>query len=94
MHIHWKPMTTKQLKEAIRHGPYSWPGGYPIYFVTEDGGALSYNTVKQEYKRILYSVRHNDNDGWRVIGADVNWEETELLDDHTGERIESAYGDD
>jgi len=84
---------SKELKEAVRHGPYAWPGGYPFYFITRDGGTLSYNTVKQEFKSILDSVRRNDNDGWLVIAMEINLEDCELIDDHTYERIESAYCD-
>jgi len=82
---------SQDLKNAIRQGPYAWPGGYPLYFTVDDGAALSYKTVKQEYKRILYSVRHKDNDGWRVTGVDVNWEDPDLIDAHTYEPIECAY---
>jgi len=33
---------TKQLKAAIRSGPYAWPGGYTIIFFTLDGSALAW----------------------------------------------------
>lgn len=86
MHIH----TSKDLKEALRHGPYAWPGGYPVYFATSEGYTLSFQTVKDNYKNVLRSVRHDLSDGWRVIGMDINWE-SELYDDYTGKQIESAY---
>lgn len=31
--------------------------------------------------------------GWRVAGCAVNWEDTELRCDHSGERIPAAYGE-
>ncbi len=86
--------TVADLKDAIRNGPWAWPGGYPIYFITDDGAALSFQTVKKEFRRIASSVKNKDNDGWRVVAADINWEDTELYDDHTGKKIESAYGGD
>ena len=33
-------------------------------------------------------------DQWRAMGVQINWEDTELTCAHTGERIQSAYGDD
>jgi hypothetical protein len=27
--------------------PYAWPGGYPRYFITNDGAALSYNAARE-----------------------------------------------
>jgi hypothetical protein len=84
---------SKDLREAVRHGPYAWPGGYPCFFITSDGAALSFNTVKQEYRQILRAVREHSNCGWRVVAFDINWEDTQLYCDHTGEPIESAYGE-
>ena len=85
---------TKDLKTAIRAGKYAWPGGYPVFFITSDGAALSFDAVKEEFKLILDSVKHNNNDGWRVIGSDINWEDNTLYCDHTGNKIESAYKED
>jgi hypothetical protein len=86
-------MKTSELKTALRNGPYAWPGGYPLYFVTSDGAALSFEAVRTEYKQVLFSIRHGVNDGWRVIAVQVNWEDPDLYCDHTGKRIESAYAD-
>ena len=86
-------MKTSELKTALRNGPYAWPGGYPLYFVTSDGAALSFDAVRSEYKQVLFSIRHGVNDGWRVIGMQVNWEDPDLYCGHTGKRIESAYAE-
>ena len=85
--------TTADLRATLRNGAYAWPGGYPLYFVTSDGAALSFATVRRELRAILDSIQNSHNDGWRVIGVDVNYEDTELTDDRTGEPIESAYRD-
>ncbi len=82
-----------QLKATIRAGAFAWPGGYPLYFITSDGAALSFETAKSEFAQIARSVREKANDGWRIVACDVNWEDGELTDDHTGKRIESAYAD-
>jgi hypothetical protein len=81
------------FRKAMRHGPYAWPGGYPCYFVTSDGAALSFAAARQERRNILEAIRDKDNSGWRVVGMDVNWEDSELYCDHTGEKIESAYAE-
>ena len=86
--------TTKDLKSALRAGPYAWPGGYPLFFVTSDGAALSFAAVREQYRSVLHSIRHASNDGWRVVAVEVNYEDPALYCDHTGERIESAYAED
>ena len=86
-------MTTAELKNEIRSGEYAWPGGYPKYFVTDDGEAMSFNSVKENYRLVLDSVKHKNNDGWRVIGVDINWEDDSLICCHSGNKIESAYGE-
>lgn len=84
---------TTELKNALRAGPYAWPGGYPVYFVADDGEALSFNAVRENYKLVLRAVREQATNGWSVIGVDINYEEQDLTCAHTGERIESAYGE-
>lgn len=87
--------TVADLDEAISNGPYAWPGGYPVFFITADGGALAFQTVKDEIDEIKEAIEDDDTSGgWRVVAADVNWEDPELYDDHTGDRIESAYAED
>lgn len=86
---------TKELKKALRNGPYAWPGGYPLYFICSDGEALSFESVMQEYKHVLRDVRNKESAyGWRVIACDVNWEDENLYCAHSGKRIESAYCED
>lgn len=77
----------------MRHGPYAWPGGYPMFFVMADGEALSFDAAKKERRCLLEALRDNDRSGWRPVAFEVNWEDEELLCAHTGKRIESAYGD-
>jgi len=86
--------TTKDLKTAMRNGQWAWPGGYPLYFITSDGAALSFDAVRSEYRQVINSIRHRMNDGWRVVAVDINYEDSGLYCDHTGQRIQCAYGDD
>jgi len=81
------------LAKVLKNGPYAWPGGYPLFFITEDGAALSFDTVKAEIENVQHSIETDSNDGWRVATVDVNWFDSNLLCDHSGQRIESAYND-
>jgi len=87
--------TFEDVEEALKNGPYAWPGGYPCFFVTNDGAALSFKTVEENIDDVREAMEDpNDSSGWRVEAVDVNWEDPNLIDDHSGERIESAYAED
>jgi hypothetical protein len=86
------------LRKAFRHGPYAWPGGYPCYLLLSDGEALSFKGAKANRRLLIealaeYQTNPHERSGWRPIALDVNWEESGLLCVHTGEAIESAYGE-
>lgn len=84
--------TVSDFRAAIRQGAYAWPGGYPIYFVTADGAAISFKAAKEEARQIIGAIGHNETwSGWRIVAADINWEDASLTCDHTGEPIECAY---
>lgn len=85
--------TTLEFKNALRSGPYAWPGGYPLFFICDDGGALCCKCARSEARRIMESVRDRQSDGWRVVGMDINWENVEAHCDHCNGTIESAYGE-
>jgi hypothetical protein len=85
-------MNNIELKNAIRT-KYAWPGGYPLFGICSDGGALCVDCMRKEYKQIAYSRKHKLSDGWRVIAADINWEDTGLNCSHCDKLIESAYGE-
>lgn len=87
------PYTISDFRRDMRR-PYAWPGGYPRYFVTDDGEALSFKAARENARLILSSLHCGTRDGWLVVGCDINWEDGELRCAHTGERIESAYAED
>jgi hypothetical protein len=82
-----------QLRATLRAGEFAWPGGYPLYFITSDGEALSFDSVRENLRSVLDSIRTKCDDGWRVVACEVNWEDGELTCSHSGQRIESAYAD-
>ena len=92
---HSRIQTVADLKATLRNGGFAWPGGYPLYFITADGSALSFETVRKEFRQIAEAIKTTDSrGGWKVEACEVNYEDSELLCDHSGERIPSAYGDD
>lgn len=68
---------------------YAWPGGYPMYYLTEDGGVLSPSSANENFELTL-----GDDPQWRIVAADINWEDQHLYCDHSNDRIECAYSDD
>lgn len=74
--------------------PFAWPGGYPRYFVMNDGESLSYEGAQENVRQILDSIHNKQDDGWRIVACEVNWEDAALFCAHTNKRIESAYAED
>ena len=85
----------RKLKEALRNGPYAWPGGYPVYFIAADGEAISFQAVCDNFKSCLHDTLYPDyGTDWQIVAADINWEDASLYCAHSGDRIESAYAED
>jgi len=83
--------TGMQLRATLRNGPYAWPGGYPLYFITNDGSALSFEGVLDRLESEIREIRNRFSG--RIVACDVNWEDNDLFCEITGKRIECAYGD-
>lgn len=73
----------------IRYGYNS--GGYEnfVFFVTGDGEALHIDTVIAEIGQVDFTDQYDKQ--WHLIGYDVNYEDFDLTDAHTGEKIKAAY---
>lgn len=62
---------------------YAWPGGYPVYYITPDGGIFCPNCVNENKE-----LCEQEDDGsmevlqWRIIGAKINEEDLELKCDN------------
>ena len=88
-------MTLGDVKQALRAGPYAWPGGYPLYFIAADGAPLSFGAVRERFREVCADMLGTSRlSQWRLIGLEVNWEDPALVCEHTGARIESAYAED
>lgn len=80
-----------KVKACLRAGKYAWPGGYPLYFITQDGAALSFDAVEDNFYQVAWDWLNDASTGWKVIGCAVNYEDEGLVCEHTHEKINSAY---
>jgi hypothetical protein len=83
----------KDFRETIRAGAYAWPGGYPLYFITQDGAAICFDCAKKNARQIFADIRAKYNTGWQVVALDINYEDADLDCDNCNKHIESAYCD-
>ena len=79
-----------RLADQLVREPYAWPGGYPMYAVTDDGGVICRFCAEEEREPIALT---DGRDGWCVVDLSVNWEDLELRCDCCGREIEAAYDD-
>lgn len=54
-----------QIKHAIRN-KFAWPGGYAIFGICSDGGILCTDCMEKNFRQILWSVKDNISDGWKI----------------------------
>lgn len=57
-----------QFRACLRAGPYAWPGGYQLAFVTSDGALLCFGCARSELFNITDAMRSRSGNGWRVVG--------------------------
>jgi len=72
---------------------YAWPGGYPIFYIVADNGILCPDCARWAEKENRQDPECRDDDQWRIIAADVNYEDPALYCDNCSKRIESAYAE-
>jgi hypothetical protein len=75
-------MTKFNLSEDGTLPAYSWPGCYPMFYVTRDGLNVCPACANREV-----------DTSQEVIAGDVHWEGPALTCDDCGESIASAYGE-
>ncbi|UTU07692.1 hypothetical protein CcrC1_gp007 [Caulobacter phage C1] len=81
------------VKAALRYGDTTDLGGYPLYFVTRDGAALSFESARKMLYQIALDFQADASTGWRIAAVQINYEDGDLRCDHSGERIPCAYND-
>ena len=62
-------LSSLELRKYIR-AKYTFPGGYELFGVCDDGEVLCCDCMRREYYLVAYSRRHKINDGWRVVAVD------------------------
>lgn len=80
------------LNEQGEFDAYAWPGGYPIYYICEDGEALCPKCCNENKELIAEAEEYLDRQ-WQIVGRDINYEDPDLYCAHCCERIESAYAE-
>lgn len=84
--------TLKALRAAIRSGFYAWPGGYQMLAVMSDGESLCCKCARENYRRISWSTRNHEQDGWGCEGVQIHWEGHPEYCVHCNAAIPSVYG--
>jgi hypothetical protein len=81
---------SRSLRDQLIESPFAWPGGYPLFAVASDGGAICKDCCKTESRSIGSTY---GTDGWSLEALAVNWEDSELYCNHCSTRIKSAYAE-
>ena len=72
---------------------YAWPGGYPVVYITTDGGTFCPDCANgQNGSEARTEPGNYPNDGWVIVGHAIHWEGDPISCDHCNTEIESAYG--
>lgn len=80
-------MNVKNIRcENGTYPTYAWPGGYPIYYIVEDGGVLCPDCVNENLE-----LAEGDDPQWCIVAYDINYEDDELYCDNCNKKIEPAY---
>ncbi len=75
---------------------YAWPGGYPLYYICQDGGTLCPACANGGNGSLAYTDKSPDgidDSQWKVVGQEVNYEDDSLFCDHCNAQVEAAYVD-
>ena len=68
---------------------YAWPGGYPVLYLTDDGGTLCPKCAEEEGSELDEDRRS----GWYIEAGFIHDEGPPVVCDHCNGHTESAYGD-
>ena len=65
---------------------YAWPGGYPIFYLTEDCGVLCPDCANTD------GSTDTEDPQWKIVAQEIHWEGESLICDNCNAEVESAYG--
>ncbi len=81
-----RALSVSQVKAALRAGKYTSIGAYPLYFITKEGDALSFEGAKQDFANIV--------SGFTIVTSiAINYEDADCFCCVTNARIPAAYAD-
>jgi len=71
---------------------WAWPGGYPLSYITSDGGELCPGCMNESTNPIHFMNEDNNNDGWLVVDAYSGAEtDEEMSCDHCNKVMQEAF---
>ena len=77
-----------KLKSSLRAGEYTFPGCYRLFFYTEDGSVLSFESVLDNLQEIFFSMMHDLKNGWSIVGmGSVEEIDEDVYCDHSGDLL-------
>ena len=85
-------ITLARIKQALRD-KYAWPGGYPLFFVTGQGEALSLQGAREIWREIIQAHKEHRHCDASIEAIEINWDDPWLYCCVTNQRIESAYAE-
>lgn len=56
------------MVRMIARDRYTFPGGYELIALMDDGGIVCSQCVRNNYKDILHSTKQKSAEGWQVVG--------------------------
>ena len=77
------------LKATLRAGEYAWPGGYQLFFLTNDGETISFDGVRGDFYNTVYEITEGYSS--RIVACDVTYEDTNMICAETNKPIPAAY---
>lgn len=80
----------EEMRKGGVYESFAWPGGYPLFYITADGGVLCSKCANENFELTC----DPDDPQWFIVEANINWEDESLYCDHCNELVESAYGGD
>lgn len=83
--------TLAQAKATIRAGMFSWPGGYPLFFIADDGAPICFDCARAEFRQIASAFLNDMRDGWRIEACEINYEDDACQCANCSEWIPAAY---
>jgi len=81
------------FERTLKCKGYTDLGCYPVFYITSDGEAMSFESAWQNKEHIAGCIIEKSDCGMRVVAVAINWEDTSLQCCVSGKPIPSAYCD-